>query len=110
MSTAKSGKATPRPWIVISGLSTLINSGGVRKEPWRSVASTHVYKGKTTAEDEANAQLIMDAVNSYNPERDKLARELAISLLNGACPCLCRACGHSIRLARQLLRLYPEDK
>lgn len=42
-------------------------------------------------------------------ERDRLAWELAISLFNSARPCLCRACDHSITLARQLLKLYEKE-
>jgi len=60
-------KFTPGPWVVVSGLPTLVNSGGMRqaREPYRSIASTHVYKGKTTPTDEANARLISHAPEMY---------------------------------------------
>ncbi|KKK94563.1 hypothetical protein LCGC14_2681610 [marine sediment metagenome] len=46
---------------------------------------------------------------SVNPERDKLARELATRLLDGTCPCTCMTCRLNIKKARQLLKLYEED-
>ena len=107
-------KATPRPWVVVSGLATLINSGGIQKEPWRIVASTHVYYKKRAADENeverANAAFIVEAVNSYNPKRDRLAQELAARLLDGSCPCTCMTCRLNIKKARQLLKLYEQDK
>ncbi len=67
MTQKTASKFTPGPWIVVSGLPTLINSGGMRAvgEPYRSIASTHVYKGDTTLVDEANARLIAKAPEMY---------------------------------------------
>jgi hypothetical protein len=61
------------------------------------------------------AQQIVDAVNSHNPERDKLARELAEIVLEEAGGYGVINTGHHqgkaiITKARQLLKLYEEEK
>lgn len=67
MTQKTASKFTPGPWVTVSGLPTLINSGGMRpaREPYRSIASTHMYKGDATLEDEANARLITRAPEMY---------------------------------------------
>ena len=92
-------KATPK-WAVIEAGAGYLR-WNVRRDGEEKATAIWLTKER--------AHLVCNALNSYNPDRDKLARGLAISLLNGACPCLCRACGHSVRLARRLLKLYEEE-
>jgi hypothetical protein len=70
-------KATPRPWAVDKDNPTLVFlDDGL--SPYRYVANfdTTAY-GFSGSEDESRARQAVQAVNFYNPQRDKLARELA---------------------------------
>ena len=62
-------KATPRPWRVwgYQNKSAIIS---VENEDYDFVVECHSAMGGEV-EDKANAALICEAVNAYNPERDK---------------------------------------
>ena len=97
-------KATPRPWrITVDPLKAVDLSS-------RVVLKTQINPGQSIQEAIANLALAVDTVNFYNPQRDKLARELAARLLDGSCPCTCMTCRLNIKKARQLLKLYEQDK
>ena len=100
-------KATLRPLSTRRGKYFLVvdNAEG-------SVYATIHDNDKPTFEHERIAEEVVEAVNSYNPERDKLARELAEMVIAGAgCNLSDCACGGSLTdFARRLLKLYEEEK
>ena len=67
---------------------------------------------ETALEAKDAAELIVEAVNAYNSERDRLTRELAEMVIEGAgCNLSDCACGGSLPdYARRLLKLYEEEK
>lgn len=67
---SETSKAAPRPWKAeLDGIySRIIDAEG------KPVATNDYESGVGLDEDQA--VLIVEAVNSYNPDRDKLAREL----------------------------------
>ena len=96
-------KATPRPWRLVEPHESAPGIKGSN--------GACVFSGGRDVFD-VNCALIVKAVNSYNPERDRLARELATlqravhrDQKFGDKP-HCARC----RLARQLLKLYEEEK
>ncbi|KKM83131.1 hypothetical protein LCGC14_1312440 [marine sediment metagenome] len=111
MSTDKIDKATPRPWAVEEvGVGELFIVSPDGKGGWFGVAEM----SRDAAFKDAN--LIVEAINSYNPERDQLARELAFSIQAGM-----GTTGGSLEIseaerdlwrdkAGELLKLYKEKK
>ncbi len=93
-------KATPRPWRLEDGYLMV-----PLESPWREDA----WEGNSIAD--ANMELIIAAVNSYNPERDKLARELAEHYLEAfGLPSNPKDDDTMQARCRQLLKLYEEEK
>lgn len=107
-------KATPRPWEIDGDNPTLVFSGASSLSGLRYIANfdSTVY-GFNGAGDEARARQAIEAINSYNPERDKLARELAEmirDLSNGSLRTHpWNAFGAIVDKARQLLKLYEQE-
>lgn len=99
-------KATPRPWRK-GAKGTKVNG----RDVFALLTCKHGdFRDKLIASylwSEADADLIVALVNSYNPKRDKLARELAEVAL-GKGDLIWRA--HVRKLATQLLKLYEEEK
>ena len=98
-------KATPRPWQA--------NSPWGNDDP-RWTVTQKDGMGFTTlgGKDEKHAKLAEKALNSYNPDRDKLARKLAEMVIAGdGCNLSDCTCGGSLPdYARRLLKLYEEEK
>ena len=97
-------KATPRPW----GHGDAYHNPGKGEDIFVGSDGTVVA---TTGDiggfiREADADLVLAAVNSYNPERDRLALELAWDINE-------RGSKHYpddlVRKAHQLLKLYEEE-
>ena len=118
MSDTKSiGKATPRPWAYYdNGFDGGIVSGWRPGPPHRCFEKGGTYDvmicGGEPCEgylggDDPNVHLILKAVNSYNPDRDKLARELAEAWLNPAA--VNKTPEEMDDIARQLLKLYEQS-
>lgn len=95
-------KAAPRPWLV-GGCTGY--GYDVRQKPPNWNASSEMVCGCAKEED---ATLIVEAVNSYNPERDKLARELAEMTIEYTRQGYVTTDQLPAK-ARQLLKLYEED-
>ena len=74
-------KATPRPWrksdrgTKVSGKPVFALLGSKHGDFRDTVIASYLWK-------ESDADLALEAVNSYNPERDQLARELAEAWLS----------------------------
>ena len=96
-------KATPRPWEI-----RVADPAIDEIEDMSLYLIETPLVGKTIGgiidEQEANAVLLKESANSYNPERDQLARKLA-EMIAAPCRSYCgSACAH--KKARQLLRLF----
>ena len=114
-------KATPGPWqrqpAELDGAGYIVHFRALSR-----IGKVFVFPcavgGSTEAEAEANADFLDLLLNSYNPERDKLARELAEEVEEfwkkvdktqiGEPGIMIPA--PSREKARQLLKLYEQDK
>ena len=103
-------KATPKLWEVV------VKIGMHDKNCVKAIGPIETdhchWCGNILSVDEEVARDIAKAVASHNPQRDRLARELAEMVIAGAgCNLSDCACGGSLTdFARRLLKLYEEEK